>query len=178
MIGDIFEVLATGAGGGIVGGVLGLFRQWGERRERLEYERLQLERDQLEASERASDRAHELEMAQQGAASALAQVQAEGEAAAEVANQGALEAAQRAEFGGLDTSRWMDNLRASVRPVFAYWVMIVFSAMVGYFAIRFYDQITPETGSEILLALIDTLVFMVTSITTFYYVSRRNQPAR
>jgi hypothetical protein len=39
---------------------------------------------------------------------------------------------------------------------------------------KFNDQLDSETGKLILLGLFSTLSFIVTSVISFYYVSRRN----
>ena len=174
MISGIVALLTSGAGGGIVGGLFGLFRQWGERKERVQMAEIELQRDQLEAQERQKDREHESMMLEKGATLQLQQTVAEGEIEADIAAVKARGKAAWAEFRNLNTSTWMDNVRASVRPVFAYYVMIVFSILLFWAFGKFNDTITADVGAELLMDLISTLIFMLTSITAFYYVSRRN----
>ena len=91
----------------------------------------------------------------------------------EVENMKALGNAQEA-LNNLKTSTGMDNFRASVRPVLAYWGTLFFTAIFIWAFVEYKDSITEEIGKEILLSMFGTLTFIVTSIITFYYVSRRN----
>jgi len=173
MIETIIAVLTGGAGGGIVGGILALFKQKGETRERIAMAELELRRDEIEAEERQKDREHERLILRSEGDIKLATIQTESEAEIEVTNMRALGDAQ-AVFSNLNTSTWMDNLRASVRPLLAYYAIALFSCILCYFSHNFIDTITVEQGTLILLKLITTLTFMMSSIVSFYYVSRRN----
>lgn len=180
MIEAIFAVLTSGAGGGIIGAFTGLWNKAGERKERIAManiesarEETRLARDKVEAEERQKERDHILEHAKLSGSIDLEKSQSESEASIELANMTALGDAQSA-FNNLNTSTKMDDLRGSVRPVFAYYLMAAFSGALAWFALTFSDQITPEVGGDILMKLILTLIFMVTSMTSFYYVSRRN----
>lgn len=177
-ISGIITLLSSGAGGGILGGFFGLFKQSQERKERIEMEKIQVERDRIDAEDRKLEREHQLTMLERGAELQIEQAQTEAEAEMEVANQAALQTAQKAEFSKLSTTSGMDNYRASVRPTLAYWAATLFSLALGYAFYRWNAKIDPETGKEILLGLFGTLSFTVTSIVTFYYVSRRNGQQR
>jgi hypothetical protein len=169
----LFSVFTSGAGGGLLGGVFGLFKQSQERKERVDMARINLERDQLEYSEAQKERTHSLTMLKAGASIELEKVQTETEAEIEVSHQNALSSAQDA-LKGLNTTTGMDNFRASVRPMLAYWAVALFSGMLIWAFIEYSDTISDGDGKEILLGMFGTLTFIVTSVTSFYYVSRRN----
>lgn len=184
----LFTVMTSGAGGGILGGIFGLFKQSQERKERVEIARIEKERDELEYRNAESERKHAMDMLNRQAELGLEQtrvagqlelekVQTETEAAAEIANQKALNSAQKV-FANLKTTSGMDNYRASVRPSLAYWFAFLFSLMLGWAFWEYREQIDPETGKQILIGMFGTLTFLVTSIGTFYYVSRRNSAPR
>ncbi len=168
-----FSLLTSGAGGGILGGIFGLFKQSQERKERVEMARVNLERDKMEYENAEKEREHALIMLEKGGQLELEKVETEAEAEIEVAHQAAMSSAQDA-LKNLKTSSKMDDFRASVRPVLAYWGAIMFSAMLIWTFSKFYSTIDTATGKSILLGLFGTLTFIVTSITTFYYVARRN----
>lgn len=174
----IITVLTSGAGGGILGGVFGLFKQSQERKERIELEKIQVERDRLDIEDRKLEREHQLTMLEKGAELKIQEVQTEAEAEMEIANQAALQTAQKAEFSKLNTTSSMDNYRASVRPTLAYWAAILFSLALGYAFYKWNAKIDQDTGKQILLGMFGTLSFTVTSVVTFYYVSRRNGQGR
>ena len=173
MITTILAILTSGAGGGIIGGFFGLFKQSQEKKERVEMARINLERDQADYANAAAERDHALTMIKEGAKIELETVQVESEAAIEVENMKALGNAQEA-LNNLKTSTGMDNFRASVRPVLAYWGVIFFTVIFVWAFIEYKDSITDPVGKEILLNMFGTLTFIVTSIIAFYYVSRRN----
>lgn len=174
----LFTILTSGAGGGLLGGIFGLFKQSQERKERVEMARVNLERDQLEYQNAKAERDHALLILEKGGQIELEKIQTESEAEIEVAHQSALSTAQVAEFKGLNTSGRMDNLRASVRPVLAYWAALLFTVMLAWAFIEFSDTIDIDTGKQILLGLFSTLTFIVTSVTVFYYVARKNSAPR
>jgi hypothetical protein len=180
----LFTVLTSGAGGGLIGGLLGIFKQSQERRERVEMAKVNLERDRMEYENAQKERAHALLMLEKGSEMELQKIQAEGaldlqktqteaEAEIEVSHQAALSSAQEA-LKTLQTSTKMDDFRASVRPVLAYWGAGMFSIMLVWAFLTFNDTIDKDTGKQILVGMFSTLTFIVTSIVTFYYVARRN----
>ena len=184
----IFSILSSGAGGGLLGGVFGLFKQSQERKERVEMAEINLERDNMEYANAKDERAHSLVMLERTAELKLEGIQVSGqlelekiqtetEAEVELSHQATLSSAQDV-LKGLKTSSAMDNYRASVRPTLAYGFAIIFCAMLGWAFVEFSDQIDPATGRELLVGLFGTLTFLVTSIGTFYYVARRNSAPR
>lgn len=170
----LFTVLTSGAGGGLLGGIFGLFKQSQEAKERIEMEKIQVERDRIEIEDRREEREHQLTMLERGAKIELDKVATESQMAMEISNQQALSAAQVAEFSGLNTTRKMDNYRASVRPTLAYWVAVIFTIALCWAFYTYREQLSPEDGKAILMGLFGTLTFALTSVITFYYVSRRN----
>lgn len=184
MIATLIALFSSGAGGGLLGGLFGLGKQWLERGERAQQRKDDLERDRLEYDNADKERSHaltmlnrtaelNLEQSKVEAAANLAETEAETEAEIAVANQEALNSAQDV-FKNLKTSTGMDNFRASVRPMLAYFFSILFSVCLWWFFDEYSSTITNEEGKSALLALVATLNFTVTSIVTFYYVSRRN----
>lgn len=173
MLAGILSILTSGAGGGLIGGIMGLFRQRSESKERVELAKLAIERDSLEYREANLEREHQVIMLNSGAKIELDRVITETEAQAEIATVSALGKAQKV-FANLKTSTWMDNYRASVRPTFAYFIMTMFTVFLAWSFVQHSDGIEPTQGAVILIGLLDTLVFMVTSITSFYFVSRPN----
>lgn len=162
MIETIFTLLTSGAGGGLLGGIFGLFKQREERKERLAVAELNLKRDEMEY-------AHERSMLD----AQLQQTQLEAEKEIEVANQRAVNTAQRS-FANLSTTSGIDNFRASVRPVLAYWAITAFTVMLAWAFAEYVHMISQDEGLKILLGMFATLNFTVTSVVTFYYVARRN----
>ena len=177
MIETIFSVLTTGAGGGIIGGILGLFKQHQETKKEIAHAKINLQRDEMEYRNAEAERVHALTMLEKGAQIELEKVQTETEAEIEVANQKALGNAQRV-FANLNTTSGMDNYRASVRPTLAYWAIALFSAMLVWAFYRFNGLVTQEIGLGILTDLFGTLTFTMSSVVTFYYVARRNNAPR
>lgn len=173
----LFSVLTSGAGGGLLGGIFGIFKQSQERKERVEMARINIERDNLEYQNAKAERDHALLMLDKGGEIEVEKVQVEAEAEIEVAHQSALSSAQEV-FKNLKTSTGMDNYRASVRPSLAYWGATLFTVMLCWAFIEFHSTIDAEIGKQILVGMFSTLTFIVTSITTFYYVSRRNSAPR
>ena len=177
MISAILAILSSSAGGGLLGGFFGLFKQSQERKERVEMARVNLERDNLEYKNAQAERDHALLVLEKGGQIELEKIQTESDAEIEVAHQSALSSAQDA-LKGLKTTTGMDNFRASVRPVLAYWGALIFTIMLVWAFSEFSDTIDKETGKEILMGMFATLTFIVTSVVTFYYVARRNSPPR
>lgn len=177
-IGTILGLLGSGAGGGLLGGLFGIWKQSQERKERAEMARIELERDQMEYSNAREEREHALLLLEKGAQIEVDKIEAETEAEMEIANQAALATAQKAEFSKLSTTSGMDNFRASIRPILALWAWLLFNVMLGWAFWEFSDQITADMGLQILLGLFATLNFTVSSIVTFYYVARRNAAPR
>ena len=177
MIETIFAILTTGAGGGIIGGVFALFKQREERKERLEVARIQLERDKLDHDAAQKEREHEALMLERNAEHELRRTMAEGDIEAEVATLEAIGTAQ-ATLAELNTTPAMDNYRASVRPSLAYWGVLLFTVLLSWAFYEFKDTITADKGGALLENLISTLVFITTSIISYYYVSRRNHAPR
>tara|TARA_R100001244_G_C5145734_1_gene128773 strand:- start:488 stop:1015 length:528 start_codon:yes stop_codon:yes gene_type:complete len=173
MLAGILSILTSGAGGGLIGGIMGLFRQSSESKERVALAKLAIERDSLEYREANLEREHQLVMLNSGAKIELDKIITETEAQAEIATVTALGKAQKV-FAKLKTSSWMDNYRASVRPTFAYFVMAMFTVFLAWSFNHHSEGIGADQGGVILIGLLDTLVFMVTSITSFYFVSRPN----
>lgn len=169
----LFSVLTSGAGGGIIGGIFGLFKQGQERKERVEMARLELERDEMEYKNASEERKHALIMLEKGAEMEAMKIETEAEAHIEVANQKSLGKAQDV-FKSLKTTSGMDNYRASVRPTLSYWIAILFTIMIGWAFWKFNATIDDETGKTILIGMFSTLTFTLTSVVSFYYVSRRN----
>ena len=174
MITALFPFLASGAGGGLLGTVTALFKHKIEAKERIDLQEVMLKRDQIEADSLESQRTHEMAMLNAGAEISLQTAQVESESEAEIANQAALKTATTTEFKGLKTSSFMDNYRASVRPTLAYWFTFIFNAILFWAFWKFSGEITQDQGVLILLGLFATLEFVVTSLISFYYVSRRN----
>lgn len=174
MIATLLAVLTSGAGGGIVGAITGIFKQSQERKERVAMAELELKRDEAEYANAQAQRAHELVLLEKGAKIELDKIETEADMEIEVSHQETLGQAQIAEFKNLNTSSWMDNLRASVRPVLAYWFTFIFNVMLIWAFMEYSDQLTDSDGKDILLGLFGTLSFTVTGIVTFYYVTRRN----
>ena len=176
-ISGIFAVLTSGAGGGLLGGMFGIFKQSQERKERVAMAQINLKRDQLEYQNAKAERDHALIMLDKTGELELRKVEAEADAEIEVTHQSALASAQDA-LKNLKTSSGMDDFRASVRPVLAYWGAILFTAMLGWAFYTYRDTIDSEIGKQILIGMFATLTFIVTSIITFYYVARRNPAPR
>lgn len=174
MFSTIVTLLTSGAGGGIVGGILALFRTAGERKERLELEKLSVQRDQMEIEDRRATERHDLAMLEKGAEVKIQQAQAEGEIAADIENTRQRGMAAAAEFTGLKTTSGMDNFRAAIRPALASIFTVFFICVFLWAFAQYREQLTASDGKEILLGLFATLEFAVTSIISFYYVSRRN----
>ena len=173
----LFSILSSGAGGGIVGGIFGLFKQSQERKERVAMAEIDVKRDILEYKNAEAERNHALVMLDKAGSLELEKVQTEAEAEVEVTHQNALSAAQDV-FKNLNTSRGLDNYRASVRPTLAYWGAGLFSVMLCRAFYKYNGTIDEETGKQILLGMFGTLTFIVTSITAFYYLSRKNSAPR
>ena len=169
----LFSVFTSGAGGGLLGGIFGLFKQSQEKKERVEMARIDLERDAAGYANDKEERAHALIMLDKGAKLEVEKIQIESEASIDIENQKSLSSAQEV-FKNLDTSTETDDYRARVRPNLAYWGVALFTLALGWAFYEFKDTIDPETGKQILVGMFSTLTFIVTSITTFYYVSRRN----
>lgn len=174
IVGGVFSILTSGAGGGIVGGILGIFKQSQERKERVEMATINLKRDQLDYQNQKAEREHALTLLEKTGEIELAKIETETEAEVEITHQQALASAQDA-LKTLNTTSGMDNFRASVRPVLAYWGAFLFSIMIAWAFAKYHGTIDQNTGKEILLSLFSTLTFIVTSIITFYFVSRANK---
>lgn len=184
----LFTVMTSGAGGGLLGGIFGLFKQSQERKERIEIARIEVDRDKIEAQSAKEERAHAMEMLNRQAELGIEKIEVKGqmelekvltesEAAMEIENQKALGRAQGV-FTQLDTTTGMDNFRASVRPALAYWFSAMFTVFLAWAFFKFGEKIDADTGKQILIGMFGTLTFLVTSIGTFYYVSRRNSAPR
>jgi hypothetical protein len=173
-LGAVFTVLTSGAGGGLLGGIFGIFKQSQERKERVEMARINLERDQLEANENKLAREHALLILEKGGELELKKIESESDAEIEIAHQSALSSAQDA-LKNLKTSTGIDNYRGSVRPTLAYWGAILFTIMLVWAFREFSNTIDKAAGKQLLLGLFSTLSFTLTSIITFYYVARRNK---
>lgn len=171
----LFSVFTSGAGGGLLGGIFGLFKQSQEKKERVEMARIDLERDAAGYANDKEERAHALIMLDKGAKLEVEKIQIESEASIDIENQKSLSSAQKAEFSKLQTSSWIDNVRASVRPVLAYWSMALFTYMLYWAFDEYGSEIDKDLGKQILVGMFSTLTFIATSVTTFYFVSRKNQ---
>ena len=173
----LFTVLTSGAGGGLLGGIFGIFKQSQERKERVEMARINLERDDLEYQNAKQEREHALLILEKGGEIEVEKVKTESEAEIEVAHQSALSSAQDA-LKNLKTTSGMDNYRGSVRPTLAYWGAILFTVMLCWAFWKFGGTIDKDAGKQILIGMFSTLTFIITSIITFFYVARRNSAPR
>ena len=180
----LFAVFTSGAGGGIVGGLFAIFNKKAEGKERIELAKISAKRDAADYKDSQAERAHALTILEKNADLGIKQsemdlrkVESEGDAAADIANMEALGRAQDV-LGKLKTTSGMDNFRASIRPGLAVWAAIIFTGMMGWAFWEFKDTIDDETGKQILVGMFATLTFIITSITTFYFVSRRNAPPK
>jgi hypothetical protein len=171
----LFTVLTSGAGGGIFGGILGLFKSSQENKKEISLAEIEMKRDVAEYANATEQRKHDLLVIEKTGQLKLDGIETEAEMEIEVAHQSTLGKATIAEFRNLNTSTWMDNLRASVRPVAAYWFSILFSYMLIWAFWKYADSITPAEGKQILMGLFGTLTFAVTSILSFYFVARSNR---
>lgn len=176
-ISGIFAVITSGAGGGLLGGIFGILKQSQERKERIAMVELNLKRDQLEYRNAKLEREHALMMLDKTGDIELKRAESEAQVEMEVAHQSALSSAQDA-LKSLKTSSSMDDYRASVRPTLAYWGAILFTVMLGWAFAGYRDTIDQDTGKQILTGMFSTLTFIATSVTTFYFVSRRNPAPR
>lgn len=174
MWGALVSILTSGASGGLIGTVAGLFTKSKELKHEQEMARIQLERDIEDRKARESERQHEMQMLEVRGSQQITQTQLESEARAELEVIKARGQGQMAEFGNLNTSGWMDNLRASVRPLLAYLYTGVFMVFLGWAFASYRSEISPDEGAEILFSLFLILEFMVTSVGTFYYIQRRS----
>ena len=180
----IFTLFTSGAGGGLLGGIFGLFKKNQDIKEKLALAQVDLDRDKLDYDNAQKERAHELVMLdkrsqlhQQGVKLQgdieLEKLNAEGDIEVELGTLKSLSEAQKT-IGKLNTTSGMDNYRASVRPTLAYWFTLIFTAMLAWAFFTFSELINPSEGKEILLGMFGTLTFMLTSLGTFYFISRPN----
>lgn len=170
----LFTVLTSGAGGGITGSLFGILKQSQERKERVAMAKINLDRDRAEYENAEKERQHALTMIEKQGEIKLETIQTETEAEIEVTNQFTLSEAQEAEFKNLNTSTWIDNFRASIRPLLAVWAATLFTSMLCWAFFEYKDTISKEDGGVLLLGMFATLTFIITSVISFYYVSRRN----
>ena len=169
---DMIMTIATGGvGGGLIGSIVGLCKAKIDNTRETAMETLRADRERAEYLEGEKERAHELQMMQADTVGRERIAETEGSAAADIEHMRAMGKAQ-AVFAGLKTSRFMDNYRGSVRPTLAYWTNFVFTLMLGWAFYKFHAQITADQGAQILIGLIATLTFLVTSQNSFYYVQR------
>lgn len=173
MWGALASILTAGTGGGLIGTVAGLFKQSRELKHEARMEEIRLERDREDRLAREAEREHEIDMLDKRSEAKTEQVKVETEAQAEIEALRGRGEAQTAEFSNLDTSQWMDNFRASVRPTLAYGYSLLFTALLCWAFAAFHDQITQDHGAEILLGLFTTLEFAATSAISFYFAARR-----
>lgn len=171
---EFISLLVGGAGGGILGGVFGLARHFMDSRKTVNLAELELKRDKLDAEESQRERNHALTMLEKKADVKLAETEATIQGEIDVAHSKTLAVAQDKEFRSLNTSKKMDNYRASVRPTLAYWFSAIFSVF-AFWAFYKFNHLLASSAETIMLELIATLTFIVTSIITFFYVSRPNQ---
>jgi hypothetical protein len=174
MITTLIALLSSGAGGGLLGGIFGLFKQSQERKERVEMAHIELDRDTAEYANDQAERDHTLLVLEKSGRLEIEKVATESEAAMEISNQDARGAAVISEFKNLNTSGGLDNFRASIRPLIAVWAVSLFSYMLVWAFSKYSAGLSAVEGKEILLNLFATLSFTITSVVTFYYVSRRN----
>jgi hypothetical protein len=173
-IAGLSSILTSGAGGGIVGSLFGILKQSQERKERVAMAQINLDRDRAEYENAEKERHHALTMIDKQGEIKLETIQTESEAEIEISNQFTLSEAQEAEFKNLNTSTAMDNFRASIRPLLAVWAAILFTSMLGWAFLEYKDTIDDDVGGDLLLGMFATLTFIITSVISFYYVSRRN----
>jgi len=169
----LFSVLTSGAGGGLLGGVFGIFKHSQERKERVEMARINADLQEAKYRNDFERRQHDMRMLEKEGSIDLAKMAEQAKADMEVEYQRSLAKAQEA-LTGLSTNTAMDNYRASVRPTLAYWGAILFTLMLAWAFTEFGETIDKDTGRQILLGMFSTLTFIMTSVVTFYYVSRRN----
>jgi len=170
---EVFGLLASGAGGGLLGGIFGLFKKHQEASLAVKLRALELDQAREDNKEAAREREHTLMLIEKQGDVSLAETEAEVQGQIDVAHSKALAVAQDKEFGGLKTSRKMDNYRASVRPTLAYWYSFVFSVFGGWAFSEFHTVLAPH-AQTIMMGFIGTLTFLVSSMGTFYFVSRDN----
>jgi len=170
----LFGFLASSAGGGIIGGGFALIKQIIEGRTLIATKELDNKKEVLRQAEAQRDREHEVLMLQEQTKSKSKIVEVKTEAKVELETMQSRGMNVIEEFKGLKTSSKMDNYRASVRPTVAYWALLMFNLSLGYCFWRYGHLIPEETGLAILLGLVSTLNFMITSVISFYYVSRPN----
>lgn len=183
-IASLFTVFTSGAGGGIVGGLFAIFNKKQEAGERIELAKISASRDVADYANSEAERKHELLVLQKNADLGIKQaevelqkVESESNTAMEVANLEALGKAQEG-LNKLKTSTSLDNYRGSVRPTLAYWAAFLFTIMLIWAFARFGKAIEVEVGKQILIGMFATLTFIITSVISFYYVSRRNAPPK
>lgn len=171
---EIISILAGGAGGGIFGVLAGIFKNRSDNKHREEMARIANERDEMEYTRQRESEENRIELAQITGQLEADKIELEGDIAADLEEAKALGKAQEAEFGNLNTSTWMDNFRASVRPVLSYLYTSAFFTFFYWAFNKYSDMITDEMGGQILLGMFATMEFATTSILGFYFVSRRN----
>lgn len=185
MITAILTFFGSSAGGSIVGGVFGMFSKIIDGKnqreadaiasaERIESGKINLERDKMEYENAKAERDHAITMHEKGALFALQKVETETEAANDIAHMEALGQAQDV-FANFKTDTKTDNYRALVRPNLAYWAAGLFTVILLWAFYVYRGQITQSQGSELLLMMISTVCFTVSSIVTFYFMARRNK---
>lgn len=157
-MGALLGLLGSATGGGIIGIASGLFTKFIDRGERLKMAQIELDRDKLEQEENALQHSRSLELLKEGAVIEAARLETETDAAIDIATMDTLAEGIKTEFQGLNTTSKMDNLRASVRPVFAYFVMFVFSVLLIWTFKKFRLEIDTAAGLALLTMLFDTLI--------------------
>lgn len=170
---DLVGLLVSGAGGGVLGGVFGLARHFMDSKKLVRLAEIELKRDKMDADESERERSHALLLIEKQADVSLAETEATIQGEINVAHSKTLAASQDKEFGRLNTTRKMDNYRASVRPTLAYWFSLIFSVFLFWSFYNFSDTLS-DIAPQLMAGLLSTLTFIVTSIITFFYVSRPN----
>tara|TARA_R110002012_G_scaffold61450_1_gene161099 strand:+ start:1642 stop:2166 length:525 start_codon:yes stop_codon:yes gene_type:complete len=169
---DLVGLLVGGAGGGVLGGVFGLARHFMDSRKSVSMENIKLDRDKLDAEESKKEREHALLLIEKQSDVRLAETEARIEGEISIEHSKALREGQKV-FHGLKTTSKMDNYRASVRPTLAYWFSVIFSGFLFWSFYNFSDTLI-QSAPQMMIGLVSTLTFIVTSIITFFYVSRPN----
>ena len=178
VITGIVGLLTSGAGGGILGGILGIAKQIQERKERTEQQRINTEILKLELEDAQKDRDHQLTLIEKNYSFEISKANNEKETELEVSYSEGLKKSITDEFNKLSTSTTVDNYRALIRPSLALWACFLFSTMLVWAFWNYATLIKPDQGLNILLDLFNTLNFTVVAIVTFYYYARKNSAPR
>lgn len=174
---SILAIVSTGAGGGVVGAITGLFTKRMDHKREIELANIELKSAVLESKDAQAERDFQINITTKRGEIELKKTNAETAAAIDIAHSAALGEAQSV-FKNLKTSEKMNNFRMSVRPFLAYAFTFVYFVMLVWAFDKYAQLISATEGHGILIMLIQTLNFTVSSLISFYFVARRNQSAR